>query len=100
MVMDEIAGALRRFVAGMRVAEEQNAVSRARIVAGRVSRLVAGAVTLEGIARAAVELGEQLTHRAVALVVTTGDRAQIIAVSAAADRLLHGLVLRADAPEG
>src|SRR5207247_1787004 len=51
-VIDEIAGALRRFVAGMRVAEEENAVSRARIVAGRVSRLVAGAVTLEGIARA------------------------------------------------
>ena len=97
-VIDEIAGALRRFVAGMRVAEEQNAVSRARIVAGRVSRLVAGAVTLEGIARAAVELGEQLTHRAVALVVTTGDRAQIIAVSAAADRRLTGLELSAESP--
>ncbi len=97
-VIDEIAGALRRFVAGMRVAEEENAVSRARIVAGRVSRLVAGAVTLEGIARAAVELGEQLTHRAVALVVTTGDRAQIIAVSAAADRRLTGLELSAESP--
>jgi len=97
-VIDEIAGALRRFVAGMRVAEEENAVSRARIVAGRVSRLVAGAVTLEGIARAAVEMGEQLTHRAVALVVTTGDRAQIIAVSAAADRRLTGLELSAESP--
>jgi len=97
-VIDEIAGALRRFVAGMRVAEEENAVSRARIVAGRVSRLVAGAVTLEGIARAAVELGEQLTHRAVALVVTTGDRAQIMAVSAAADRRLSGLELSPESP--
>src|SRR5204862_27990 len=80
---DAIAGALRRFVAGMRLAEEQSAIPRARIVAGRVSRLVAGALTLEGMARAAVELGQQLTHRGVALVMATGDHAQIVAVSGA-----------------
>jgi diguanylate cyclase (GGDEF)-like protein len=95
---DVIAGALRRFVAGMRLAEEQSSIPRARIVAGRVSRLIAGAVTLEGIARATVELGEQLTHRAVALVVTAGDRARILAVSGAADRRLAGVELSGDSP--
>jgi len=95
---DAVAGALRRFVAGMRLTEEQNAVPRARIVAGRVSRLVAGAQTLEGIARAAVELGEQITHRGVALVIAAGDHARIVAVSGAADRRLAGVQLAADSP--
>lgn len=95
---DAVAGALRRFVAGMRLTEEQNAVPRARIVAGRVSRLVAGAQTLEGIARAAVELGEQITHRGVALVIAAGDHARIAAVSGAADRRLAGVQLAADSP--
>jgi len=95
---DAIAGALRRFVAGMRLAEEQSAIPRARIVAGRVSRLVAGALTLEGMARAAVELGQQLTHRGVALVMATGDHAQIVAVSGAADRRLAGVQLSIDSP--
>src|SRR5439155_385621 len=66
MLIDVVAGALRRFVAGMRLAEEQTSIPRARIVAGRVARVLAGAVTLEGMARASVELGEQITHRAVA----------------------------------
>ncbi len=95
---DAVTGALRRFVAGMRLAEEQNAVPRARIVAGRVSRLVASAQTLDGIARAAVELGEQMTHRAVALVVAVRDHLSIVAVSGAADRRLAGVQLSADSP--
>jgi diguanylate cyclase (GGDEF)-like protein len=93
---DAIAAALRRFVAGMRLAEEQSGLPRARIVASRVSRLVASAQTLEGIARAAVELGEQLTHRPVALVVAGADQPRIAAVSGAADRRLAGLQLAAD----
>ena len=97
-LVDVVAGALRRFVAGMRVTEEQSAIPRARIVAGRVSRFVAGAITLEGMARAAVELGQQLTHRGVALVVATGDHAQIVAVSGAADRRLAGIQLSIDSP--
>jgi len=95
---DAVSSALRRFVAGMRLAEEQNAVPRARIVAGRVSRLVAGAQTLDGIARAAVELGEQLTHRGVALVIAAPDPPRIVAISAAADRRLAGVQLSAEAP--
>ena len=96
--LTDIAGALRRFVAGMRLLEEQNAIPRARIVAGRVSRLVAGAVSLEGMARAAVELGQQLTHRGVALVIANGDHARIVAVSGAADRRLAGVELAFDSP--
>ena len=95
---EAIAAALRRFVAGMRVAEEQNSIPRARMVAGRVSRLMAGAVTLEGMARAAVELGQQLTHRGVALVIARGDQARIAAVSGAADRRLVGVELSVDSP--
>ena len=97
-LVDVVAGALRRFVAGMRLAEEQNSVPRARIVAGRVARLLAGAVTLEGMARASVELGEQITHRGVALVVATLEQPRIIAVSGAADRRLAGVQLAPDSP--
>ncbi len=95
---DAVAAALRRFVAGMRLGEEQSGVPRARILAGRVSRLVAGAQTLEGIARAAVELGEQITHRGVALVVAAADHPRIVAVSGAADRRLAGAQLSSDSP--
>jgi diguanylate cyclase (GGDEF)-like protein len=95
---DAVAAALRRFVAGLRLAEEQNTVPRARIVAGRVSRLVAGAQTLEGIARAAVELGEQITHRGVALVVAAANHPRIVAVSGSADRRLAGAQLTSDSP--
>ncbi|HYU30445.1 MAG TPA: GGDEF domain-containing protein [Gemmatimonadales bacterium] len=97
-VTDAIAGALRRFVAGMRLAEEHSGLPRARIVAGRVSRLVASAQTLEGIARAAVQLGEQITHRAVALVVAGVDQPRIAAVSGTADRRLGGVALSTDSP--
>ena len=97
---DAVASALRRFVAGMRSTEEQNAVPRARIVAGRVSRLVAGTQTLEGIALAAVELGEEITHRGGALAVPAGggDHPRIVAVSGAADRRLAGAQLTTDSP--
>ena len=95
-ITDAIGAALRRFVAGMRLVEEQSGVPRARIAAGRVSRLVAGAQTLEGIARAAVELGEQLTHRGAALVIAGADQPRIVAVSGAADRRLAGVELAPD----
>ena len=95
---DAIAAALRRYVAGMRLAEEQSAIPRARIVAGRVSRLVAGAQTLEGMALAAVELGEQLTQRGVALVIAGADHPRIVAVSRGGDRRLSGLPLATDSP--
>jgi len=90
--VDKLAAALRRFVAGMRLGAEQSAAPRARIVAGRMARLAAGAVTLEGTARAAVELAAQLTHRAVALAIAA-DEPRIIAISNAADKRLGGIQL-------
>ncbi|HLZ45094.1 MAG TPA: sensor domain-containing diguanylate cyclase [Gemmatimonadales bacterium] len=98
ILVDVVAGALRRFVAGMRLADEQSAIPRARVVAGRVSRLMAGALTLEGMARAAVQLGEQITHRGVALAVIGDEHVRVIAVSGAADRRLAGVQLSADSP--
>ncbi|HET8713503.1 MAG TPA: GGDEF domain-containing protein [Gemmatimonadales bacterium] len=91
--VDALAAALRRFVAGMRIAEEQSTAPRARIVAGKIARLAAGAVTLEGLARAAVELAEQLTHRGVALAIAGQGEPRIIAASSSADRRLGGLPL-------
>src|SRR5258705_12961593 len=76
----------------MRLGEEQSGAPRARIVAGRMARLAAGAVTLEGTARAAVELAAQLTHRAVALAIAA-DEPRIIAISSAADKRLGGIPL-------
>lgn len=99
-LIESMAGALRRYVAGMRLAEEQSAIPRARIVAGRVSRLVAGAQTLEGMALAAVELGEQLAQRGVALVIAGADHPRIVAVSRGGDRRLNGLPLSPDSPVG
>src|ERR1043166_2583098 len=93
VLTEAVAAALRRFVAGMRHAEEQDAVPRARIVAGRVARMVAGAQSLDAMARAAVELGAQMTHRATALVLGSGTDARIIAVSGSADRRLGGVQL-------
>ena len=91
--VDALAGALRRFVAGMRIAEEQSTAPRARIVAGKMARLAAGAVTLEGLARAAVQLGEQLTRRGVALAIAGQGEPRVVAVSSAADRRLSGMPL-------
>ena len=97
--LDTLAAALRRFVAGVRLAEEQSSAPRSRVVAGRMSRLAAGAVTLDGMARAAVELGEQITHRGVALVVGSGEEPRVVAASSAADRRLVGVQLsRESAP--
>ena len=95
---DGVARALRRYVGGMRLAEEQSSAPRARMMAGRVSRLVAGALTLDGMARAAVELGEQITHRGVALVIAGADGAHVVAVSGAADRRLAGVLLAPESP--
>ena len=97
-ITDGVARALRRYVGGMRLAEEESSVPRARLIAGRVSRLVAGAQTLDGMARAAVELGEQITHRGVALVIAGADGAHVVAVSGAADRRLAGVLLSQESP--
>ncbi|HEV8511583.1 MAG TPA: GGDEF domain-containing protein [Gemmatimonadales bacterium] len=97
-VTDAAAAALRRFVAGMRLAEEQAAAPRARILAARLSRIAGGTQTLEGIARAGAELAEQITQRGAAVVLAAEESARVLVVSKTADRRLAGLVLSAEAP--
>lgn len=97
-VADAAAAALRRLVAGMRLTDDQAAVPRARILAGRLSRVVGGVQTLDGVGRAGVELAEQITQRGAALVVATGETARVVVVSSAADRRLAGLTLAPGAP--
>ncbi|MFN2570373.1 MAG: diguanylate cyclase [Gemmatimonadales bacterium] len=98
--IDVIAGELRRFVAGMRLTEDQATAARggARMLAARLARITSGAQTLDGIARAGVELAEQMAQRGAALVLANADSARVLVVSGAADRRLAGFVLAVESP--
>jgi diguanylate cyclase (GGDEF)-like protein len=105
---------LRRVVAGLRLAERQEESERpSELVARQLAALVGGAQTLEGIARAGVTLAQQVTERATAIVMPGGGGAggagatgatgaaggaRVVAVSAAGDGRLAGLVLAPEAP--
>jgi diguanylate cyclase (GGDEF)-like protein len=97
---DDVISELRRFVAGMRFAEEQAAAPRGggRILAARLSRAAAGGQTLDGVARAGVELAEQIAQRGAVLALAADDSARIVAVSGKGDRRLLGHTLTPDAP--
>jgi len=88
---------LRRFVAGMRLAEAQAEGPRAQIVARKLARVAGGAQTVEGLGRAAVELAQQLSDRGAALVLA-GLETRVLVVSTAADRRLVGLTVAEEAP--
>ncbi len=94
----DAAADLRRFVAGMRFAEEQAVAPRGRILAARLSRAAAGGQTLEGVARAGVELAEQISQRGTALALATDETARVLVVSSKGDRRLAGQALMVDAP--
>jgi diguanylate cyclase (GGDEF)-like protein len=96
---------LRRVVAGLRLAERQEADERpSGLVARQLAALVGGAQTLEGIARAGVTLAEHVTRRGTAIVMPgveaagAAGGARVVAVSAAGDGRLAGLVLAPEAP--
>jgi diguanylate cyclase (GGDEF)-like protein len=97
-VADAAAAALRRFVAGMRLAEEQVEGHRAQLLGRRLARVAGGAQTLEGIARIAAELAEQLAQRGAAIVLATAEDPRVVAVSGSGDPRLVGRPLRPDAP--
>jgi len=97
-VADAAAAALRRFVAGMRLAEEQLEGHRAQLLGRRLARVAAGAQTLEGIARMAAELAQQLAQRSAAVVLATADEPRVLAVSGSGDPRLVGQSLRSEAP--
>ncbi|HYK83438.1 MAG TPA: GGDEF domain-containing protein [Gemmatimonadales bacterium] len=94
---------LRRVVAGMRLAQQHEAGEQpGQLVAKQLAALAAGAQTLDGIAKAAVQLAQQFAQRGTAIVLQgvapAAGGAQVVAVSRAADARLAGLSLPADAP--
>ncbi len=97
-VADAAAAALRRFVAGMRLAEEQVEGHRAQLLGRRLARVAGGAQTLEGIARIAAELAEQLAQRGAAIVLAAAEEPRVVAVSGSGDPRLVGQPLRPEAP--
>lgn len=92
------AAELRRFVAGMRLAEEQIEGHRARLLGRQLARVAGGAQTLEGIARIAAELAQRVAQRGAAVVVATAGEPRILAVSGSADPRLVGQPLRSESP--
>jgi diguanylate cyclase (GGDEF)-like protein len=97
-VTNAAATALRRFVAGMRLAEEQLEGHRAQLLGRRLARVAGGAQTLEGIARIAAELAQQHAQRGAAVVLGTPEEPRVLAVSGSADPRLVGQPLGSDAP--
>ncbi|HWC73988.1 MAG TPA: GGDEF domain-containing protein [Gemmatimonadales bacterium] len=92
---------LRRLMETMRLAERQALEGHGQLVARQLSIGIAGAQTLEGIARAGAELAQQLAQRGTAVVIRNvreRDAMQVLAVSTAADKRLAGRRLESEAP--
>jgi len=92
-IAEEVVDELRRIVAGMRVNEAPLRGEQGQLVAKQLAVIAGGVQTLEGVARAGVELAQQLTKRGAAIVLTGAGPAQslqVIAVSTAADSRLVG----------
>ena len=95
---DAAAVELRRFVAGMRLAEDQVEGHRAQLLGRRLARVAGGAQTLEGIARIAAELAQQVARRGAVVVLSSGEEPRVLSASGSADQRLVGLALRSDSP--
>lgn len=96
-----VAEELRRLVAGMRLAEPDGRTERADSVAKQLALIAAGAQTLEGVAKAGVELAQQFAARGAAIVLRGPGEApgiRVIAVSSTADKRLSGLSVPDGAP--
>lgn len=84
---------LRRLIETMRVADQRTSQVEGQLLARQLALGVAGAQTLAGVARAGVELAQQLAQRGAAVVIRTvreRDAIHIIAVSTGADQRLTG----------
>ncbi len=95
---------LRRLVASMRLAQLHEAGEQpGPLVARRLAAIAAGTTTLDGIAKAGVELAQQLARRGVAIVlsgvgVAPGGAARVVALSGGVDPRLLQLPLTGNAP--
>jgi hypothetical protein len=102
-IAEAVGDELRRLVAGLRLAQlHEPSEQTGQLVAKQLAAIASGAKTLEGIAKAGVELAQQFSQRGVAIVLhgvgPAAGTARVVAVSTAADARLAGLVLPSDAP--
>jgi diguanylate cyclase (GGDEF)-like protein len=96
-----VAEELRRVVAGMRLVRDDERGERRDLVAKQFAAIASGALTLEGVAKAGVELAQQFTQRGAAVVMPglgPSQELQVVAVSTAADRRLAGTRVPDSAP--
>ena len=95
-----VADELRRLVAGMRLAQlHEPGEQPGELVSRQLAALAGGALTLEGIAKAGVELAHQVAQRSAAIVLpASGSGGRVVAVSAGADGRLDKLTVPAEAP--
>ena len=92
---------LRRLLETMRLAERTALGGHGQLVARQLALGIAGAQTIEGIARAGAELAQQLAQRGTAVVIRNvreRDTMQVLAVSTVADKRLAGRRLDPEAP--
>lgn len=92
---------LRGLIETVRQAEQQTTQKQGQLVARQLALGVAGAQTVAGIARAGVELAQQLTERGAAIVIRSvreREALHVIAVSTSADQRLTGRRLASDGP--
>lgn len=92
---------LRRVVAAMRLSGQPEHGEPAQLVAKQLAVIAGGAVTLEGVAKAGVELAQQFTHQGAAIALQALDPAQAIhvfAVSTGADKRLMSLAVPDNSP--
>ncbi len=101
-VAEAVAEELRRLVASMRLAQlREPSEQPAQLVARQLAASAAGAKTLEGIAKAGVELAQQVGQRGAAIVlagVGAARGARVVALSGGVDPRLLNLTLTGDAP--
>jgi diguanylate cyclase (GGDEF)-like protein len=99
MTAAEVAGVveeLRRVVAAMRLSGQPEHGEPAQLVAKQLAAIAGGAVTLEAVAKAGVELAQQFTGKGSVIVLQGLDPVQAIqvfAVSTTADKRLTSLTV-------
>jgi diguanylate cyclase (GGDEF)-like protein len=87
---------LRRLVAGMRLSVQPDHGEPGQLVAKQLAAIAGGALTLEGVAKAGVELAQQFTQRGAVIALQGSEPAQSIrihAVSTSADKRLDSLAV-------
>lgn len=91
---------LRRLVAALRLGEHPDS-DPGQLVEKQLAAITGGAQTLEGVAKAGVELAQRFTQRGAAIVLQGAEPAQsihVVAVSTVADKRLNALKVPDNAP--